>query len=70
MQNNKILDKTLLSVSSPACKTSTKFIEIIQNVLEILVVFNTLIKQELSVCLYKVNGHLSANFINKSMYVW
>ena len=41
VQNYEILDKTLLSISSPAYKASIKFTEIIQNVLEILVVFNT-----------------------------
>ena len=39
VQNDNILDKTLLSMASPAYKASIKFNEIIQNVLEILVVF-------------------------------
>ena len=62
MQNYEILDKTLLSISSPAYKASIKFTEIIQNVLEILVVFNTSPRQELRVSLCKVKRHLSANF--------
>ena len=40
MQNNKILDKTLFSMTFPAYKGSVKFIEVIQNVLEILALFN------------------------------
>ena len=39
--NNKILDKTILSMSSPAFKASIKFTEIIRNILEILAVFKT-----------------------------
>ena len=39
--NTKLLDKTLLSMSSPVYKASIKFSEIVQNVMEILVVFNT-----------------------------
>ena len=41
VQNNKILDKTLLTRSSPAYKAYIKFTEIIQNVMEIHFVFNT-----------------------------
>ena len=41
VQNNKTLDKTLLSMSSPAYKASIKFTENIQYVMEILVGFNT-----------------------------
>ena len=67
MQNNKILDKTLLFLSYPAYKASIKFNEIIQNVMVILVVLNTYHGQKLRVSLCKVKGHLSPKFINKSM---
>ena len=35
--------------------------------MELLVVFNTEPRQELRLSLCKVKGHISANFINKSM---
>ena len=41
VQNNKTLDKTLLSMSLSANKASIKFTEIIQNVIVILFVFKT-----------------------------
>ena len=37
VQNYKIIDKSLLSISSPAYKTSIKFTDAIQDVLKILV---------------------------------
>ena len=58
MKNIKKLDKTLLSISSLAYKASIKFTEIIQNVMEILFIFNTYSRQELGVCLCKI-GHVN-----------
>ena len=62
VQNNKIIDKSLPSMSSPAYITSIKFTDTIQDVLKILVACITWPTQQLSVCLCNVNGHLNANF--------
>ena len=62
VQNNKIIDKSLLSMSSPAYITSIKFTDTIQDVLKILIACITRSTQQLSVCLCNVKGHLNANF--------
>ena len=67
MQNNTKIDKTLLSILSSDHMISNKFTETIQDVLKIYVSCNTQQRQELSICLFKVKGHLSANFA-KSKY--
>ena len=54
VQNNKIIDKTLLSMSSPVYITFIKFTDTIQNVLKICVACITLSRQELSICQCKV----------------
>ena len=65
VQNNKIIDKILLSLSSPAYITYITFTDTIQDVLKILVACITSPRQELSICPCKVKGHLSANFTKK-----
>ena len=62
VQNNKIIDKLLLSMSSPAYITSIKFTDTIQDVLKILDACITCPTQQLSVCECNVKGHLNANF--------
>ena len=61
VQNTKIIDESLLSMSSPAYKTSIKFTDTIKDVLKILVACITLPRQQLSVCRCNVQGHLSAH---------
>ena len=62
MKNNKIIGKSLLSMSSPAYITPIKFTDTIQDVLKVLAAWITLPRQQLSVCPYNVNGNLRANF--------
>ena len=62
VQNNKIIDKTFLSLSSPAYITYITFTDTIQDVLKILVACITSPRQELSISPCKVIGHLSATF--------
>ena len=57
-----------LSMSSSDHMIPIKFIETIQDVLMMRFAFNTQPRQELSICLCKIKGHLSANFA-KSKYV-
>ena len=54
----------LLFMSSSDHMIPIKFTETIQNILKIHFVFNDnlVYRQELSICLCKVEGHLSANF--------
>ena len=62
MQNNKIIDKALLSMSSSAYITFIAFPDTIKDVLKILVACITSPRQELIICPCKIIGHLSANF--------
>ena len=62
VQNNKIIERTLLSMSSPVFITSIKFTDTIQDVLKILGACITWPRQQLSICPCNFKGHLSAYF--------
>ena len=57
VQNNKIIDMSLLSMSSPTYITHIKFTDTIQDVLKIAVAYITRPRQQMSVCPCNVKGH-------------
>ena len=56
VQNKKIINKLLLSMSSPAYITSIKFTDNIKELLNILAAYITLPRRQLNVCLCNVRS--------------